>query len=120
MSDILMLVGLRVRDLRKQRGYSQEELAEKAGTHFSYIGGIERGQRNVTVKTLEKIAECLDVEVFEFFTNLHHDDEDAEKTELLHQITAILETFGVNGLVSARNILKELSKSQRPDEREGI
>jgi transcriptional regulator with XRE-family HTH domain len=90
-------------------------LAERVGTHFSYIGGIERGERNVTVKTLENIAECLGIEVFEFFTNLHH-DEGAERTELLHQITAILETFGVNGLVTARNILKELTKSQRPDE----
>lgn len=42
---ILRMVGTRVRDLRKKKGLSQEELGERAGVHFSYIGGVERAEK---------------------------------------------------------------------------
>jgi transcriptional regulator with XRE-family HTH domain len=54
--------GRRVRDLRFHKGWSQEELAAKAGRHWTYCGQVERGQRNVTLLTIYEFAEALGVE----------------------------------------------------------
>lgn len=51
-----------VRHRRLQRGWSQEDLAEAAGLHRTYIGSIERAERNVGIGTLERLAQALDVE----------------------------------------------------------
>ncbi len=50
-----------VRRLRKDRGLSQEELAEAAGVHRTYVGMIERGEKNVTIYNIERIALALGV-----------------------------------------------------------
>lgn len=67
-SDILKRFGDRVRRLRAQKGLtSQIELAFKAGLDRTYIGGIERGERNVALKNIEKIAKALGVTIGELF-----------------------------------------------------
>lgn len=58
---LLNIVGHNVRDLRLRAGLSQEKLAELCGLHRTYIGGIERGERNITILSLEKLATGLDV-----------------------------------------------------------
>ena len=63
--DIRRLVGLNVRNFREQQGWSQEELAFECDLHRTYISGIERGVRNPTVMSLERIAQALDIEPFE-------------------------------------------------------
>lgn len=67
MTDLLQFVGNRIRDIRKSRNLSQQQLAEKADTHHSYIGDLERGNRNITLQSLEKIANALEVDVSELF-----------------------------------------------------
>ena len=54
-------VGINVQRIRRERGWSQEELADRSGLHRTYISGIERGARNPTVMVLAKMAEALDV-----------------------------------------------------------
>ena len=60
-------LGARVRDLRKKRGWTQKRLAAAAGRHWTYIGGIERGERNITVEVLGDIARALDQDIEELF-----------------------------------------------------
>jgi len=62
--------GEQVRNLRKKRGWTQEELAEAAGRHWTYIGGIERGERNVTLQVVSDLAHALGVDIEELFTGI--------------------------------------------------
>jgi transcriptional regulator with XRE-family HTH domain len=55
-------VGRNLRAYRKARGLSQEAFADVIGVHRTYMGGIERGERNLTLQSLEKIASRIDVE----------------------------------------------------------
>jgi Predicted transcriptional regulators len=66
-SKILIQFGGKVRDLRKQKGLSQEQLAFKADLHRTYIGMIERAEKNITLQSIDKIANALSVEIKELF-----------------------------------------------------
>lgn len=59
--DILQRFGNRVRALRLKQGLSQEELAERADLHRTYIGSIERGEQNISLRNIEKLAKALNV-----------------------------------------------------------
>ena len=60
-------VGARVRELRKARGWTLEQLAERSDKHYTYIGGLERGDRNVTVEVLYAVATALEVPLHQLF-----------------------------------------------------
>ncbi len=57
------LVAKNIRELRQERGWSQDELAARAGLHRTYIGTVERAEQSVTVDSLEKLAAALNVKV---------------------------------------------------------
>jgi len=59
----LIALGERIRYLRGLRSLSQEELAEQAGVHRTYVGMIERGEKNITILSLKKIAAAFQIEV---------------------------------------------------------
>ena len=59
------IVALNIRRIRKEQGLSQERLANMAEIHRTYIGAIERGERNITLDSLDKIALALNVSVAE-------------------------------------------------------
>jgi len=61
MSDINKEVGFKIIIIREQRGLSQEKLTAKASLHRAYIGQIERGEKNIGLKNLQKIANALGV-----------------------------------------------------------
>lgn len=65
MESILKKVGKRIREIRQKKGLSQEVLAHEAGLDRSYVGSVERGERNISIINLHRIAKALDVEPFE-------------------------------------------------------
>lgn len=65
--DIVAQFGLNVQNIRKSKGLSQERLAELASLHRTYIGMIERGEKNITIKNIEKIADALGINIKDLF-----------------------------------------------------
>ncbi len=65
--EVLIKFGQKVRDERDRLGLSQEELASRAGVHRTYIGMIERAEKNITLQNIEKIAKALDLKIADFF-----------------------------------------------------
>jgi transcriptional regulator with XRE-family HTH domain len=59
--------GKRLRELRLRKGYSQEKLAEYASLHRNYIGMVERGERNITLLNINKVARSLGIDIGELF-----------------------------------------------------
>ena len=72
--DILVRFGHRVRELRKAKGFSQESFAEHCGLDRSYMGGIERGERNVALRNVEIIAKALDLTISELMQGVEFED----------------------------------------------
>lgn len=70
---------------RREKGFSQEELAELCGLHRTYIGSVERHERNVTLSTLEVLASTLDVTVPELLTK-HESPSNNEQMENLSDL----------------------------------
>ncbi len=69
-ADILERFGLRIRELRRQQGYTQESFAAACELDRTYIGGIERGERNVALRNIEAMADALGITLAELMTGL--------------------------------------------------
>ena len=66
-TDISILFGNKVKTFRKEKGISQEELAFRSDLHRTYIGMIERAEKNITLKNIEKIANGLGISILDLF-----------------------------------------------------
>lgn len=65
--DIALVFAENIRNLRREQNLSQEALADKAGLHRTYVGAVERGERNITLLNANRIAEALGVKLSECF-----------------------------------------------------
>jgi transcriptional regulator with XRE-family HTH domain len=63
-------LGERIRLLRKQRGYSQEEFAHECEIHRTYMGDVERGERNIALDNMTKISKTLGIQLSELFAGV--------------------------------------------------
>ncbi len=69
MTEISKKVGARIKKYREKRGWTQKQLAFEAGLHRAYIGHIERGEKNIGLKNLEKIAKTINVDIADLLKN---------------------------------------------------
>jgi transcriptional regulator with XRE-family HTH domain len=97
MKDTRIRLGKRIRHLRQSRGWSQETLGEKAGLHPTYIGGIERGERNVSLVNLTKLSDAFQLRLAEL---VELNGETPGKDEVLKKLIA-KELHGDDELASA-------------------
>ena len=70
MNDIAKVIGERLRNYRLNAKLSQENLAELAGVHPTYIGQLERGEKNATIESVVKVARALQLPLEELFVNI--------------------------------------------------
>ncbi|MDA8339703.1 MAG: helix-turn-helix transcriptional regulator [Nitrospiraceae bacterium] len=71
MADIKKIFGKNVRIYREGSGISQEKLAHLCGLHRTYIGSIERGERNISLENIQKIADALQVKIIDLFEGIN-------------------------------------------------
>ncbi|QZN78024.1 MULTISPECIES: helix-turn-helix domain-containing protein [unclassified Paenibacillus] len=110
--EVLKLVGARIRALRKERGYSQESLGEKGGFHFSYIGQIERGEKNVSLVNLSKIAESLDVNLIQLFAYVDDEITISGAEQQIQEIICLLRASNKRELKMIKSIITEITNSK--------
>ncbi len=110
MSKLRKLLGARIKELRKSLGLSQEELGEKTGLHYTYIGGVERGERNISLENIEKIATGLDVSVVELFPSVAGRKIASEKDVLREEILSLLYDCDTEELKLFLAILLDIKK----------
>ena len=82
MSDITKVLGQRIRNFRTAKGLSQEKLAEICGCHPTYIGQIERGEKNATIESIEKISCALGVSLSNLMEKLGGEDDTSRSIPL--------------------------------------
>jgi len=83
VGDLSSIFGVAVRSIRAERGYSQEELADRAGLHRTYISDVERGARNPSLESIEKLARALELSVAHLFERASSGEESAKLIEIL-------------------------------------
>lgn len=92
MTDVVKKLGDRIRKLRRAKGLSQERLAELSGLHTNYIGQVERGEKNLTIETMQKIVEGLDITLEELFRFL----DPMKRKDALGEIVGLLSERSVD------------------------
>ena len=93
MSDLPKVIGERIRNFRKEKGLSQEELAHLSNLHNTYIGQLERGEKNATLESIEKVANALDISLEDLFRSVHPRSNSQQFT--ISQIITRLQTRSI-------------------------
>ena len=86
MKEIMTLFGMRIKELRKNKGLSQEEVAEKVNISSKYLSRIEMGQHFPSIDTLVNLADVLKVELKDFFEFAHETDDPKELKRIMDGI----------------------------------
>lgn len=116
MGNLVKLVGMNIREIRKMKNLTQDELSEKSGLQTSFLAGVERGERNITLETLDKILGGLEVDpktVFSF-TDLEPDDHFSKK-EIIDLIVNLLVERNIDETRLIFNITKEIFDTYSKD-----
>ena len=104
-TEILALFGRRLRSLRTDRGLTQQQLGEKASLSYKYVGAIERGEENPSLRVIDKLARALEVEPRDMFDVEH---EETSTTALKKQLNRLLKEADQPRLKQAVKLLRAL------------
>ncbi|MEK5489829.1 helix-turn-helix transcriptional regulator [Paenibacillus sp. FSL R7-0297] len=113
MSDFLRMLGENIRQIRKANNMTQEALSEKSGLTYSYISDVERGTRNLSIETLEKIINALDIypsAIFNF-AQVNIDVGIEDKKMLIESIRATLFERSLEEIKFIHQMTKNLAKT---------
>ena len=108
MSEIVKTVGQRIRSYRLQLGFSQEKVAELSGCHPTYIGQVERGEKNATLESIEKIAAAIEVPLSKLFDKIGYTPDDS--TDIPAKCYELLLTKSKSEQEQIYRIILELDK----------
>lgn len=110
LGNLRKLIGERIRMARKQRGFTQEELGERAQLKYSYIGAVERGTRNISLDSLEKILSALDTDLGTFFDfkEIEVTSSDLDKKAVLEIHQQFLEDRSIDEIKLIHKITRDI------------
>ncbi|WP_068986935.1 helix-turn-helix domain-containing protein [Lysinibacillus xylanilyticus] len=107
MDSLISSIGLQIRLLRKSKNLSQEELAFKAGMHPTYIGQVERGEKNLTISSLHQITTALEINLTDFFSVIETNHK--HKENLPYQfIKELLQDVNIHEQKKLYEIIKQI------------
>jgi len=86
MNDMAYTIGERLRTYRTRAGMTQMKLAERAGVHHTYIGQLERGEKNATLETIEKVARALDLSFETLFEAIIEGNTDNKAAKEIYEL----------------------------------
>ncbi|WP_343059934.1 helix-turn-helix domain-containing protein [Saccharibacillus deserti] len=109
-----------MKQIRNDRGLSQAGLAELAGMQDSYIGGVERGTRNISINSLHKIMPALDAEPIDAFRfgELEHTDWELEKQQVLGIHLAMLQERSLSEVKLVERMSRDMFRTYDEEEQE--
>jgi transcriptional regulator with XRE-family HTH domain len=115
VSELAITIGEKIRNLRLQRGISQEQLGEMADLHRTYIGQMERGEANITLQALEKVTGALGLTVTQLFRFVNPEEHTSENPTLTQIINAIQSRSSKDqlALLNVLNTILEWKDSSR-------
>lgn len=110
------LIGDRIKAIRKEKGLTQEKLADRAQLTYQYIGAVERGTRNISMDSLERIISALDVDFSQLMnqrnsTNIPISGDKGDKEYILTLHSHLLKNRSVQEITAIYNINKEIIKA---------
>lgn len=109
LANLVKIVGLNIKEIRKKKNLTQEQLAEKCGLQTSFLAGVERGDRNITLETLDKILDGLEedpITVFSFDNIVI--DEYFSKNEIIGLIVNLLSNRKLNDVKLIHKITNDI------------
>jgi len=123
MASLQQQIGSRIKELRQLKGYTQAELAELTDLSTNYVGYIERGERTVSLQTLEQLAHTLGVEVGTFFLFHERGGERTSKppnhkTQILTKLPTFLQQTETEDLRLLFKLAKRLTRNVKGTEGE--
>lgn len=109
MTDLRNTVGDRMRAIRKAQGLTQQQLAELSNLDDAYIGAVERGERNFSIDTLEKIVTALQIQPGELFLNSQGLNEtEAPQRKALDEYAVIVSRLSLKQISTLQRIVDEV------------
>lgn len=109
MTDLRKIIGNRIRVIRKTKELTQQQLAELSNLDDAYIGGVERGERNFSIDTLEKIVTALKIQPTELFQN--HDalnEIEAARLRAIDEYAVIISELNVKQINVLKRVVREV------------
>jgi transcriptional regulator with XRE-family HTH domain len=111
MSHLRKSVGNRIRDIRKLKGLTQQQLSERSGLDDAYIGAMERGERNFSIDTLAKVVYALDIQPVELFPSTSSDELMVARQKAKDGFSAMIENLSEEQIESILRINSELYRA---------
>jgi transcriptional regulator with XRE-family HTH domain len=107
MAELRKQIGTRIRAIRNAKGLTQQKLADIASLDYRYIGALERGERNFSIDTLEKVLTALNVSISE----LMFSEEQMIRQEAIDEFVALTSRLNEEQIGILRRVSKEVSRA---------
>lgn len=108
MSELQRKIGQRIRNIRKECGITQQDLSSIISVNQSYIAQVEQGKKNITIDTLAKISNALEVSLSDLLQGL--DNKDTRQTSAFVRINTILDSTTTNDHEMILQVLETIFK----------